>query len=163
MITLTEHLSTRLRRASAPQGERLTSSARNVEAKVGTRHESDHWQRLDRFLTLGVPGGTYYIGEHELAVDSAQSVIACLAEDGLRVVQRALEVSEGGMGSSNDPALFVLAIAASLGDDATWAAALAALPRVARNDEHLARWLEYVNERTTAHLQRFAVQPHERS
>ena len=154
MITLTEHLSTRLRRTSAPQGERLTTGARSVESRVGIRQQLDHWQRLDRFLTLGVPGGTYYIGEHELAVDSAQAVIACLAEDGLRVVQRAVEVSENGMGSSNDPALFVLAIAASLGDDATWAAALSGLPRVARNDEHLARWLEYVNERTTAHLQR---------
>ena len=52
---------------------------------------------------------------------------ACLAEDGARVVRRAVEISESGRAPKNDPALFVLAMAAGLGDDATRAAALAAL------------------------------------
>jgi len=150
---LKEHLSTRLRRSPAPQGERYRSRT----GAGGSGRTFDHWERLDRFLTLGTSGGTYYIGERELAIDSAQAVVACLAEDGLRVVQRAVEVSEDGNGSSNDPALFVLALAASLGDDATWVAALAALPRVARTGEHLARWLEYVNERTAAYLEHTAT------
>jgi 60 kDa SS-A/Ro ribonucleoprotein len=44
----------------------------------------------------------------------------------------------------NDPALFVLAMAAGLGDDITRALALTALPNVARTGTHLFHWLEYL-------------------
>ena len=54
---------------------------------------------------------------------------ACIAEDGVRVVRATSEISESGRAPKNDPALFVLAMAAGLGDEATRAAALAALPR----------------------------------
>jgi 60 kDa SS-A/Ro ribonucleoprotein len=67
-----------------------------------------------------------------------------LAEDGLRVVRRAVEISASGRAPKNDPALFVLAMAAGVGDDATRAAALAALGSVARTGTHLFHWLQYV-------------------
>src|SRR5205814_7491571 len=68
-----------------------------------------------------------------------------LAEDGRRVVRRVVEISESGRAPKNDPALFVLAMAAGLGQDATRAAALAALPSVARTGTHLFHWLQYVS------------------
>lgn len=153
MITLTQHLSTHLRRADTPQAERHSPRAPSHPI-VDRNLALDHWQRLHRFLVSGSPGGTYYIGERDLTVEIAQAAMECLWEDGLLVVQRVVEISESGRAESNDPALFVLAIAASLGDDATWAAALAALPRVARTGTHLDHWLQYVNERTIAHLAR---------
>ena len=68
----------------------------------------------------------------------------CIAQDGPRVVARAAEMSESGRAPKNDPALFVLAMCAGLGDDATRAAALAALPRVARTGTHLFHFLQFV-------------------
>ena len=69
---------------------------------------------------------------------------AVLTLDGLRVVNRVVEVSEAGRAPSNDPALYVLAMCAGLGDQKTRQAALAALPRVARIGTHLFHFLEFV-------------------
>jgi 60 kDa SS-A/Ro ribonucleoprotein len=103
------------------------------------------WQRLDRFLVLGTEGGTYYIDEQTLTVENAQNVIALLKEDGVRVVERVAHVSVGGRAYKNDPALFVLALAFTVGDVATKRAAENALPKVARIGTHLFTFMEYVN------------------
>jgi 60 kDa SS-A/Ro ribonucleoprotein len=80
----------------------------------------DDWMRLDCVLLPGSEGAALYTGERALTIENARAVTACLAEDGVRVVQRALEIR-------NDPALLVLAMAAAHGDAATRAAALKAL------------------------------------
>jgi 60 kDa SS-A/Ro ribonucleoprotein len=103
------------------------------------------WQRLDRFLVLGTEGGTYYIDEQTLTLENAQNVIALLKEDGVRVVERVVEVSVAGRAYKNDPALFVLALAFTVGDVATKRAAENALPKVARTGTHLFTFMEYVN------------------
>jgi 60 kDa SS-A/Ro ribonucleoprotein len=59
-------------------------------------------------------------------------------------VRRVVEVSGAGRAPKNDPALFVLALCAGLGNSPTRAAALAALPEVARTGTHLFHWLRYV-------------------
>jgi 60 kDa SS-A/Ro ribonucleoprotein len=103
------------------------------------------WQRLDRFLVLGTEGGTYYIDEQTLTVDNAQNVIALLKEDGVRVIERVVEVSVAGRAYKNNAALFVLALAFTVGDVATKRAAETALPKVARTGTHLFTFMEYVN------------------
>ncbi len=103
------------------------------------------WQRLDRFLVLGTEGGTYYIDAQTLTVENAQNVIALLKEDGVRVVERVVETSVAGRAYKNDPALFVLALAFTVGDVATKRAAETALPKVARIGTHLFTFMEYVN------------------
>jgi 60 kDa SS-A/Ro ribonucleoprotein len=100
--------------------------------------------QLDRFLVLGSEDGTYYITPQKLTVDNANAVIRCLDEDGVRVVNRVVEISENGRAPKNDPALFVLAMAAGLGDNATRKAALAALPQVARIGTHLFHFMAFV-------------------
>ena len=104
----------------------------------------DEWARLDRFLILGTEGGTFYIGERALTKENALAVRECIVEDGVRVVKRTVEISESGRAPKNDPALFVLAMAAGIGDDATRAGALGALHVVARTGTHLFHWLQYV-------------------
>jgi 60 kDa SS-A/Ro ribonucleoprotein len=104
----------------------------------------DNWTRLDRFLVLGSESGTYYIGPKELTRQNADAVLACIAEDGLRVVNRTVEISVSGRAPSNDPALFVLALCTAVGDLETRKAALEALPRVARIGTHLFHFLEFV-------------------
>lgn len=106
----------------------------------------DKWMQLDRFLVLGAEGGTYYATERKLAIENAKGVLACLAEDGVRVVARTVEISDAGRAPKNDPALFVLALAAAANEDATRAAALAALPKVARIGTHLFHFVDAVQQ-----------------
>ena len=99
----------------------------------------ENWALLDRFLILGSEDNVYRVGERELDIDDARAVRACLKTDGPRVVRTVLD------GSPRDPALFVLALAASprFADAETNAAALDALPRVARTGAQLRKFAEF--------------------
>ena len=144
------HAATRLRRlASGIAGE--TSQAEPIPGSTQLPNDAggyawavDVWTRLDRFLVLGSEGGTFHVGERALTRESAAAALACVAEDGPRVVRRVVEISVAGRAPRNDPALFVLAAAAGVGDDATRAAALGALPLVARTGTHLFHFLQYL-------------------
>jgi len=143
-MDFTKYFATRLRHLVTPQCEAIPNTPQVANSAGGYAWPVDHWTRLDRFLVLGAEGGTYYIRERPLTRENAHAVTACLAEDGARVVRRVVEISESGRAPKNDPALFVLAMAASLGDDAARAAALGALDRVARTGTHLFHWLQYM-------------------
>lgn len=104
----------------------------------------DEWTRLDRFLVLGTEGGSYYASEQKLTVENAREVQRCIVQDGKRVVQRVVEISEAGRAPKNDAAIFALAMAASLGDADCRAAALAALPRVCRIGTHVFQFAENI-------------------
>lgn len=104
----------------------------------------DNWKRLDRFLILGSEGGTYYVGEKELTQDNAKAVFDCIKSDGIKVVNRIVEISESGRAPKNDAALFALAMCAGLGNAETKKLALDVLPRVARIGTHLFHFVEYV-------------------
>ncbi len=99
----------------------------------------ENWALLDRFLILGSEENSYRVGVRELDVDQAPAVRACLKIDGPRVVRTILD------GSARDPALFVLALAASpkFADARTNAAALDALPRVARTGAQLRKFAAF--------------------
>ncbi|HYR11870.1 MAG TPA: TROVE domain-containing protein [Longimicrobium sp.] len=144
MLDFTRHFATRVRAMLTPQSEPIPGSGQVPNSAGGYAWAINQWDRLDRFLVLGSEGGTYYVGERKLTIENAHAVADCLAQDGPRVVARAVEMSESGRAPKNDPALFVLAMAAGLGDEPTRAAALAALPRVARTGTHLFHWLQYV-------------------
>jgi 60 kDa SS-A/Ro ribonucleoprotein len=144
MLDFTKHFATRVRAMLTPQSEPIPGSGQVPNSAGGYAWAISNWDRLDRFLVLGSEGGTYYVGERKLTLENAHAVAECLSEDGPRVVARAVEMSVSGRAPRNDPALFVLAMAAGLGDPATRAAALQALPRVARTGTHLFHWLQYV-------------------
>ena len=105
----------------------------------GSSWPLDDWQRVDRFLVFGAEDGTYYAGEREreLVIANASAAQRCLAADGLQFVSRIVDASETGRAPKNDPAIFLLAMAAKLGDEPTRRAAYAALPRVCRIGTHL--------------------------
>ena len=103
----------------------------------GYSFEVDRWTMLDRFLILGSESGTFYVGARKLTIESATNVIEAIKEDGVRVVDRIVEVSTKGLAPKNDSAVFALALAASFGNDKTRSAALAALPKVCRTGTHL--------------------------
>lgn len=105
----------------------------------------DHWGVLDRFLMIGSEGGNYYVGERDVTKQSFDTVKKCIAEDGLRVVARALEYSLAGRAPKNDPAVVALALAAVYGTDVTKAAAFEALPKVARTGTWLFLFVSILN------------------
>ena len=105
------------------------------------------WVRLDRFLILGNEGGSYYATEKKLTRENAACVERCLKEDGMRVVSRVAEISVSGRAPKNDPALFALALAASVPDTYTNAhairgAAFGALGAVCRIPTDLFAFIE---------------------
>src|SRR5438270_1011442 len=110
----------------------------------GFVYSPDAWTLLHRFLILGSEGGSYYAGELALTRENAKNVEELIKRDGLRVVNAIVEVSDGGRAPKNDPALFALAMSASFGDVQTRAAALEALPAVARIGTHLFTFAEFL-------------------
>lgn len=105
----------------------------------------DDWTRLDRFLILGAEGGTYYIGERELVKQNHDALIRCIKTDGVRAVNRIVEISDAGRAPKNDPAIFALALVVTHGDAAAKAHAFANLGKVCRIGTHLFHFAEYVN------------------
>jgi 60 kDa SS-A/Ro ribonucleoprotein len=139
MFKLTKYVATK----ATPQREPIPGSSEVPGSANGHAWQLDDWSRLDRFLVLGSEGGTFYAGERALTIETAEVLARCLAADGVRTVDRIVAISEAGRAPRNDPAIFSLAMAAKLGDDATRRAAYAALPRVCRIGTHLMRFAEY--------------------
>lgn len=127
-----KHVSTR----KTPQKEKAKSDQKKNNAG-GFVFTLDIWARLDRWLILGAEGGTYYVSEKKLTKDNAKTILECLKEDGVRTVNRIVEISDSGRAPKNDSAIFALAMAAGDENEATRKAALAALPKVCRIGTHL--------------------------
>ena len=134
----------RYRARRVPQRTPVPGSGQAPNSAGGFAWEVDDWARLRRFLILGSEGGTYYASEWTLTRENADAVERCIREDGRRAVTEITRVSEDGRAPKNDPALFALAMAAGLGDEATRRAALEALTQVARTGTHLFQFGTFV-------------------
>lgn len=105
----------------------------------------DEWKQLDRFLILGSEGGTFYVSEKKLTAENANKVLLLLQKDGLKVVAKTVEMLTSGRAPKPDTAIFVLALAAAKGDDATRKAALAAVPSALKTGTQLLKFVDTVN------------------
>lgn len=127
-----------------PQSQPLPNQVQNNAG--GYSFQVDKWMLLDRFLILGTEGGSYYVGEQALTIENARAAYECIQEDGVRVVDRVVEISIQGRAAKNDPALYVLAMAAGTGNLATRRYALSYLSEVARTGTHLFTFVDYVQQ-----------------
>src|SRR2546422_2365788 len=105
----------------------------------------DDWTRFDRFLILGAEGGTYYITERDLVKQNHDAIVRCIKADGIRAVNRIVEISDAARAPKNDPAIFALALVVTYGDAQAKAQAFANLGKVCRIGTHLFHFAEYVN------------------
>lgn len=105
----------------------------------------DKWQRLNRFLILGVESNNYYVSAKKLAIENADNLLSCITEDGKRVVDEIVRVSSEGLAPKNDPAIFALALCASFGDADIRQYAFSMLPEVCRISTHLMQFTDYCN------------------
>ncbi len=127
---------------STPQSEPVPGKDMLANNAGGFAFGLDDWARLSRFLVLGVDAGTYYVKARPLALDNAAVVRRCLEADPARTVNTAIEVSTAGRAPSNDPAIFVLAVAAAHPKASGYA--LAHLRDVCRTGTHLFHFAQYV-------------------
>ena len=104
----------------------------------------DDMKRLRRFLCMGSEGGTYYIGEKQLGLENAQSIVRLIAEGrGPDVVKLIVEYSLEGRAAKQNPTIFALAMCARDKDEATKSAAYEALRKVCRIPTHLFAFVEF--------------------
>ncbi len=101
---------------------------------------------LDRFLTIGTEGGTFYADEKNLTRVAAGRVLNMARDGNPLLIERATAISQAGRAPRNNPALFAMAAAAGLGPPGYRAQALAALPLVARTGSHLLTWAGYAEQ-----------------
>lgn len=135
----------------------------------GYTWQVNDWDRLVRFLVLGTEGGTYYVAEQDLLKGNHGAVTNCLAADAARTIQTVVDISTQGRAYRQEPALFVLALAASHKEADTRKLALAAVPKVCRIGTHLYHFADYVTKMRglgrglrTAFADWFLMQPPER-
>jgi 60 kDa SS-A/Ro ribonucleoprotein len=132
-------------RRATPQSQPIPGSAQVRNSAGGYSWAVDDWTRLDRFLILGAEGGTYYIKERELVKQNHDALVRCIKQDGVRAVNRIVEISDAGRAPKNDPAIFALALVVTHGDAPAKAHAFANLGKVCRIGTHLFHFAEYVN------------------
>ena len=143
-------------------------------AAGGYVFEIDPWAALDRFLIIGTMGGTYYASEAKITDENLARVATLLDQDGPRVVQRVVEISQAARAQKQDYGLAVLAMAASYksqivrdalakgscevhgdspsaiayrNEERTRRAAYAAIPQVCRTASTLFQFLSYLKGR----------------
>ena len=132
-------------RRVTPQSQPIPGSTQVRNSNSGYSWQVDDWTRLDRFLILGAEGGTYYIGERELVKQNHDALMRCIKADGVRAVNRIVEISDAGRAPKNDPAIFALALVVTHGDAQAKTHAFANLSKVCRIGTHLFHFAEYVN------------------
>jgi 60 kDa SS-A/Ro ribonucleoprotein len=132
-------------RRVTPQSQPIPGANQVRNSNNGYSWQVDDWTRLDRFLILGAEGGTYYIAERELVKQNHDAMIRCIKADGLRAVNRIVEISDSGRAPKNDPAIFALALVATHGEPSAKTHAFANLGKVCRIGTHLFHFAEYVN------------------
>src|SRR4051812_26512790 len=132
-------------RRATPQSQPIPGSTQVRNSGGGHSWAVDDWTRLDRFLILGAEGGTYYITERDLVKQNNDALVRCIKQDGVRTVNRIVEISDAGRVPKNDPAIFALALVVTHGDAQAKAHAFANLNKVCRIGTHLFHFAEYVN------------------
>jgi 60 kDa SS-A/Ro ribonucleoprotein len=134
-----------LNATETPQGLPIPGRDMVANNAGGFVFKLDEWKQLERFLILGSEGGTFYVSEKKLTAENANLVLLLLKKDGLKVVEKTVEMLKSGRAPKPDVGIFVLALAASKGDDVTRKAALAAVPTALKTGTQLLKFVDSVN------------------
>ncbi|MCL2423196.1 MAG: TROVE domain-containing protein [Micrococcales bacterium] len=125
-------------------GQMVRTDARQVVNNAGGYvYSTDDAARLQRFLTLGAPQGTYYVGAAEHLADNVAFLLDLADRDPVAYVEQVVRTSQAGLAPKQQPGLFALAVAASVGNDQARTLALDALPQVARTGSTLLTFVRY--------------------
>lgn len=101
------------------------------------------WDRLDRFLILGVDGGTYYAREFDHARANIDNLAQCVRANGLHVVARIASIAAERRAIRQTPGIFALAYCAASDKIGTRRAAYASLSKVCATASHLFEFMKF--------------------
>lgn len=102
-------LSTHQSMSRPPQTEPLPGQSPNNAG--GFSWKTDSWIQLERFLILGSEGGTYYVGEKDLTKANITECLNALMVEPGRFIEVVVDISKSGRAVSNEPAVFLMALA----------------------------------------------------
>lgn len=138
----TAHVQTK----KTPQSEPILGSNQVKNNAGGYAFPVTERVQLERFLTLGTEGGTFYVGERTLTRENAKTIIEMIQKNGQEVVLTTVEFSKANRAPKQEPALFVIALACTFGDQPTKALAYSAIATVARTSTHLFSFCQYIQD-----------------
>lgn len=131
------------RKTATPQTERTPGRTDEVQNNAGgfVFKVSDK-DRLERFLILGVDGGTYYVGERKLTAQNVAFLKEFIARDERLFVDTVVDVSVNNRAAKQSPAIFAIALVLSEGQDKAYARE--AVNKVVRTSTQLFEFASYV-------------------
>ncbi|UGL63114.1 Ro-like RNA binding protein [Streptomyces phage Bartholomune] len=129
----------------------LNKTPQSVKAKAGQVKNNaggfvfqvSDQARLERFLILGVDGGTYYVKEADHARSNVQFLNDMIERDEASVLNTIVDVSVNGRAYKQSPVLFALASVIVHGRDKQ--SVKAVFNRVVRTGTHLYEVVNYLN------------------
>ncbi len=131
-------------RTNTPQTRRTPGRVDEVKNNAGGFvFKVDDKSRLERFLILGTDGGTYYVGEKDLTKQNIDFARKMIRENERLVVDTIVEVSDAGRAYRNTPAIFLLALVLSEGQDKAYARA--AVNKVVRTGTHVFEFAAFLD------------------
>jgi len=123
----------------------VRTNARQVQNDAGGYvYAVEDRERLERFLILGVEGGTYYVGKQAHLQRNVDFLGKALASDPKGFIDTVVAVSSEGRAPKNSPAIFAIAFALANAGDEYKAYARAAVAQVCRTSTHLFELAEYI-------------------
>lgn len=132
-----------------PQNQSVPGRTDQVQNNAGGFVFSiDKFAQLRRFLTIGVAGGTYYVGQDKLTKENGELIIELTKTpaDHLMLVDIITEISVAGRAPKPNPALFALAIACQLGETEGKQYARSKINEVVRTGTHLFTFIGYLEQ-----------------
>lgn len=132
---------------NTPQSEKASPN-QVANSAGGYSFEVTIWQKLTRFLVLGVAGGSYYNSEKKMAKGFQDTLDACLKEDPVQTIDTIVELSTENRVINNDTAIFAIAwVTASKTlnqDQKTYA--YKAVNKICRIPTHYFHFMNYSND-----------------
>lgn len=131
---------------NTPQTEPQFGKTQVKNAAGGYVYALDKWKVLDRFLIIGCESNSFYTSSQKLTRENAENVLKLIAEDGIRVIDTVIDISDKGRAVKNDSAIFVLALCAAFGNDKVRKYAFDNLQKVVRIGTHLFQFVDDINK-----------------
>jgi 60 kDa SS-A/Ro ribonucleoprotein len=138
---------TKAARTATPQTQRTLGRTDEVRNNAGGFvFKVNDRDRLERFLILGVDGGTFYVGEQKLTDQNVKFVTDLIESDSRLVIDTLVDVADNNRAAKNSPALYALALLfAGTNVDRAYLRESDVFNKVVRTSTHLFEFANYVD------------------
>lgn len=132
-----------IRATATPQRERTPGRNDEVQNNAGGFvFKASDKDRLERFLILGVDGGTYYVGERKLTEKNVAFLKEFIRKDERAFIDTVVDVRENNRAAKQSPSIYAMALALSEAADKAYARE--AFDKMKFNSTQLFEFAEYI-------------------